>query len=169
MPKQSHLDPALEAKLKSLRLRLEMPDHETLLLKNVPAKRYFSKAHTNLLIKRFDNSLACVVCVDENLNYLGPDADLVRAFSASPRKNGWRILTLGGSLADAETDRRFRLVRRRGKELHERGADRQMDSVMSGRPKGGNAGPKRSWGAPVRPRGQWVRPARAGACGGWPD
>lgn len=98
MPKQSHLDPALEAKLKSLRLRLEMPDHETLLLKNVPAKRYFSKAHTNLLIKRFDNSLACVVCVDENLNYLGPDADLVRAFSASPRKNGWRILTLGGSL-----------------------------------------------------------------------
>ncbi len=27
-----------------------------------------------------------------------------------------------------------------------------MDSVMSGRPQGGNAGPKRSWGAPVRPR-----------------
>ena len=99
MAKQPQLDPALEAKLRHLRLRSEMADQDTLLLKNVPANRqFFSKARTNLLIKRFNQNMSCVVCVDENLDYLGPDPDLVRAFTAGPRQNGWRILTLAGSL-----------------------------------------------------------------------
>lgn len=99
MAKRTDLDPALEAKLRSSHLRLEAPDQDTFVLKNVPANRlYFSKARTNLLIKRFDESMPCLVCVDENLDYSGHDPDLLRAFAASPRKNGWRVLTFGGSL-----------------------------------------------------------------------
>jgi len=99
MPNQFHLVPALEAKLKRLRLRLERTDHDTLVLKNVPANhRYFNKASTNLLIKRFNESMPCVVCVDENLDYAGSDLELARAFAAGPRQNGWRILTFSGAL-----------------------------------------------------------------------
>ncbi len=99
MPNESNLDPALEAKLDRLRLRLELVDQDTLVLKNVPANhRYFSKARTNLLIKRSTAGMPCVVCVDEDLEYAGTDPLLARAFAAGPRQQGWRVLTFGGCL-----------------------------------------------------------------------
>jgi ATP-dependent Clp protease ATP-binding subunit ClpA len=99
MPNKSKLGPAVEAKLKRLHLRLDMADPDTLVLKNVPANHHcFSKARTNLLIKRFNESMPWVVCVDENLNYRGGDAALTHTFGAAILQNGWRVLTFGGSL-----------------------------------------------------------------------
>jgi len=99
MTSESRIEPALEAKLKRLRLRVELPDQDTLTVKRVPANRdSFNKARTNLLIKRSTEGLPCVVCVDEDLEYKGTDPALVQAFAAGPTRQGWRILTFGGSL-----------------------------------------------------------------------
>lgn len=99
MANESTLDPALEAKLKRLRLRWERADPDTLVLKSVPANhRCFSKPRTNLLIKRATEGMPCVVCVDEDLEYNGRDPALARAFAAGPLQQGWRVLTSGGGL-----------------------------------------------------------------------
>jgi ATP-dependent Clp protease ATP-binding subunit ClpA len=99
MPNGAQLEPALEAKLKRLRLRLEMADDDTLVLRNVPANHHcFSKPKTNLLIKRSTEGMPCVVCVDEDLEYAGTDPELARAFAAGPMQQGWRVLTFGGCL-----------------------------------------------------------------------
>jgi len=93
------LEPALEAKLKRLRLRLEPADQDTLVLKNVPASpRHFNKTSTNLLVKRPDADMPCVVCVDEDLEYTGADRLLASAFAAGLTQQGWRVLTFGGCL-----------------------------------------------------------------------
>jgi ATP-dependent Clp protease ATP-binding subunit ClpA len=99
MPNAINLDPALEARLKRMRLRPELPDPDTLTIKNVPANgRCFNKARTNVLIKRSSESMPCVVCVDEDLEYTGADPALVHAFAAAPSQQGWLVLTFGGSL-----------------------------------------------------------------------
>jgi ATP-dependent Clp protease ATP-binding subunit ClpA len=99
MANESTLDPALEAKLKRLRLRLEMADPDTLMVKNVPANHQcFNKPRTNLLIKRATEGMPCVVCVDEDLEYEGSDSALARAFAAGPHQQGWRVLTFSGGL-----------------------------------------------------------------------
>ncbi|MGD0789227.1 MAG: hypothetical protein ABR898_14690 [Terracidiphilus sp.] len=99
MNSECKIEPALEAKLKRLRLRLELPDRDTLTVKSVPAcQRTFNKARTNLLIKRSTEGMPCMVCVDEDLDYLGADQALAQAFAAGPTQQGWRILTFGGSL-----------------------------------------------------------------------
>ncbi len=99
MTSESRIEPALEAKLKRMRLRAELPDLDTLTVKRVPANQdSFSKARTNLLIKRSTEGMPCVVCVDEDLEYLGTDQSLAQAFAAGPTQQGWRILTFGGSL-----------------------------------------------------------------------
>src|ERR1017187_5069049 len=99
MANESNLDPALETKLKKLRLRLELVDHDTLILKNVPANSdHFNKTRTNLLIKRSTENMPCVVCVDEDLEYTGGDQALTSAFAASSTQQGWRVLTMGGCL-----------------------------------------------------------------------
>jgi ATP-dependent Clp protease ATP-binding subunit ClpA len=99
MASEFKLEPALETKLKRLRLRPELPDRDTLALKRVPANRLaFNKASTNLLIKRSAEGMPCVVCVDEDLDYFGEDPALAQAFAAGPTQQGWRILTFGGSL-----------------------------------------------------------------------
>jgi ATP-dependent Clp protease ATP-binding subunit ClpA len=99
MSNGSKLDPVLEAKLKRLRLCLELADQDTLVLKNVPADhRCFSKVRTNLLIKRSNESMFCLVGVDEDLQYTGTDRALVRAFAAGRTQQGWRVLVFGGCL-----------------------------------------------------------------------
>jgi hypothetical protein len=99
MSNESTLDPALEAKLKRMRLRLEAPDQDTLALKRVPAnQRCYNKARTNVLIKRTTEGMPCVVCVDEDLEYQGGDQSLAHAFAAGATQQGWRVLTFGGSL-----------------------------------------------------------------------
>jgi ATP-dependent Clp protease ATP-binding subunit ClpA len=96
---ESNLAPALAAKLKRMRLRLELPDQDTLAVKRVPANQScFNKSRTNLLIKRSTEGMPCVVCVDEDLEYLGTDQTLTHAFASGPTQQGWRILSFGGSL-----------------------------------------------------------------------
>jgi len=92
-------EPALEAKLKRLRLRLERTDQDTLVIRRVPAyRRCFNKARTNLLIRRVTSNTLCVICVDEDLEYTGSDRGLAAAFAAGTLQQGWRVLTFGGGL-----------------------------------------------------------------------
>lgn len=80
-------------KLKQLRVRVEIPDGDTLFLRNVPANnRFFNKARTNLLIKRPREGSPFLVCVDEDLQYTGSDSAVARAFAVAQRQQGWRVL-----------------------------------------------------------------------------
>jgi len=92
---QVSLEEELARKLKHLRVRVEMPDGDTVFLRNVPANdRFFNKPRTNLLIKRPRKGSPFLVCVDEDLQYTGSDGALVRAFNAAHRQQGWRVLLL---------------------------------------------------------------------------
>jgi ATP-dependent Clp protease ATP-binding subunit ClpA len=90
------LDPGLKARLKQLKVRIDNPDADTLLLHNVPAdSRCFSKPRTSVLVKRPRAGLPYLVCVDEDLEYLGPDRELARAFAVADRQQGWRVVPAG--------------------------------------------------------------------------
>jgi ATP-dependent Clp protease ATP-binding subunit ClpA len=86
----------LEDRLKQLRVHVDVPDGDTVLLRNVPANdRFFSKPRTNLLIKRPRQGMPYLICVDEDLDYTGPDSALTRAFVAGHKQQGWRVLSVG--------------------------------------------------------------------------
>jgi hypothetical protein len=62
------LEARLKARLKQLKVRVDTPDEDTLLLRNVPADcRSFSKPQTSVLVKRPRAGLPFLVCVDEDL------------------------------------------------------------------------------------------------------
>jgi ATP-dependent Clp protease ATP-binding subunit ClpA len=95
----SGLEAGLKARLKQLKVRVDKPDDNTLLLRNVPAdSRRFSKARTSLLVKRPRAGLPFLVCVDEDLDYLGPDRELARVFAAADRQQGWRVVSAGSGV-----------------------------------------------------------------------
>ena len=78
------LEPGLKAQLNHFKVRIDSPDEDTLLLRNVPADgRCFSKARTSVLVKRPRAGLPFLVCVDEDLEYMGSDRELARAFAAA--------------------------------------------------------------------------------------
>jgi len=86
----------LENRLKQLRVHVDVPDGDTVLLRNVPANdRFFSKPRTNLLIKRPRRGMPYLICVDEDLDYTGSDSTLARAFVAGQKQQGWRVLSVG--------------------------------------------------------------------------
>jgi ATP-dependent Clp protease ATP-binding subunit ClpA len=86
----------LENRLKQLRVHVDVPDGDTVLLRNVPANdRFFSKPRTNLLIKRPRQGMPYLICVDEDLDYTGSDSALCRAFVAGHKQQGWRVLSVG--------------------------------------------------------------------------
>lgn len=86
----------LEERLKQLRVHVDAPDADTVLLRNVPANdRFFNKPRTNLLIKRPRKGMPYLVCVDEDLGYTGTDSFLARAFVAGHKQQGWRVLFVG--------------------------------------------------------------------------
>jgi ATP-dependent Clp protease ATP-binding subunit ClpA len=90
------LEPGLKARLKQLKVRIDNPDDDTLLLRDVPADaRCFSKPRTSVLVKRPRAGLPFLVCVDEDLEYVGPDRELARAFAAADRRQGWRVVPAG--------------------------------------------------------------------------
>jgi len=92
-------DPGLKARLKQLKVRIDNPDDDTLLLRNVPADSgCFSKPQTSVLVKRPRAGLPFLVCVDEDLEYVGPDRELARAFAAADRQQGWRVVSVGSRL-----------------------------------------------------------------------
>lgn len=93
------LKPGLKARLKQLKVRIDNPDEDTFLLRNVPADaRCFSKAQTSVLVKRPRAGLPFLVCVDEDLDYVGPDRDLARAFAAADCQQGWRVVSAEAGL-----------------------------------------------------------------------
>jgi ATP-dependent Clp protease ATP-binding subunit ClpA len=93
------LEPGLKARLNQLHVRIDNPDDDTLLLRNVPADaRCFSKPQTSVLVKRPRFGLPYLVCVDEDLEYLGPDRELVRVFATADRQHGWRVVSTGSGV-----------------------------------------------------------------------
>ena len=93
-------EPGLKARLKQLKVRIDRTDEDTLLLRNVPADaRRFSKPQTSVLVKRPRAGLPFLVCVDEDLEYVGPDRELARAFAAADRQQGWRVVSVGAGLS----------------------------------------------------------------------
>ena len=83
----------LDEKLRQLRVHVDVPDGDTVLLRNVPANdRFFNKPRTNLLIKRPREGMPYLICVDEDLDYTGTDSALARAFVAGHKQQGWRVL-----------------------------------------------------------------------------
>ncbi|MEK6324268.1 MAG: AAA family ATPase [Acidobacteriota bacterium] len=91
-----NVEQELEERLKQLRVHVDVPDGDTILLRNVPANdRFFSKPRTNLLIKRPREGMPYLICVDEDLDYTGTDSALARAFVAGHKQQGWRVLFVG--------------------------------------------------------------------------
>lgn len=89
------LDARLIDRLTGAGVRVEVKSPDTALLRAVPANdRVFTKARTNLLLTRPRRGLPFLLCVDEDLAYTGDDADLLRAFAAARRQQGWRVLPL---------------------------------------------------------------------------
>jgi ATP-dependent Clp protease ATP-binding subunit ClpA len=98
-------EPGLKARLKQLRVRIDRTDEDTLLLRNVPADaRCFSKPQTSVLVKRPRAGLPFLVCVDEDLEYVGPDRELARLFAAADRQQGWRVVSVGTGLSSHVED-----------------------------------------------------------------
>ena len=80
-------------KLEQSRVRIDMPDDDTLFLRNVPSMiDCFNKPRTNLLVKRAGAGMLFLVCVDEDLEYNGKDRGLARAFTAAHKQQGWRVI-----------------------------------------------------------------------------
>ncbi|MDQ2976164.1 MAG: hypothetical protein M3R69_12240 [Acidobacteriota bacterium] len=80
-------------KLERSLVRIDMPDEDTLFLRNVPSMSdCFNKSHTNLLVKRAGAGVLFLVCVDEDLEYKGRDRGLARAFTAAHKQQGWRVI-----------------------------------------------------------------------------
>lgn len=89
------LQRSLARKLDVLRVRIDVPDQDTVVLRHVPThRRFYNKGATNTLIKRTAPGLPFLVCVDEDLEYLGNDPALSRAFASANRRSGWRTLAL---------------------------------------------------------------------------
>jgi ATP-dependent Clp protease ATP-binding subunit ClpA len=93
------LEPGLKSRLKRLKVRIDNPDDDTLVLRNVPAdSRCFSKPQTSVLVKRPRAGLPFLVCVDEDLEYVGPNRELARAFAAADCQQGWRVVSAGSGV-----------------------------------------------------------------------
>ncbi|HEY7543531.1 MAG TPA: AAA family ATPase [Blastocatellia bacterium] len=95
------LEKTLEKKLRELRVKVETPDGDTVLMRDVPvSEAFFNKPRTNLLIKRPREGMPYVVCVDEDLRYTGSDPSLARAFAGASAEQGWRALYVRADLHD---------------------------------------------------------------------
>jgi ATP-dependent Clp protease ATP-binding subunit ClpA len=120
------LEPTLDAALKRRRVAVCADDPDTLLLRNVPTnRRCFNKTSTNVLLKRLRPGTPLVVCVDEDLEYVGADASLLRAFAAGTRQSGWRAI-----LVDArDRDDLSRVVERALAAVGFDGAEPAIESI----------------------------------------
>ena len=86
---------SLVTRLQELGVRVDVLDGNTVILRNVPANlRFFNKTHTNLLLKRPAEQMPFVACVDEDLEYTGPDQSLHQAFRTGIRRGGWLAILL---------------------------------------------------------------------------
>jgi hypothetical protein len=96
------LEKNLAKRLRDLRVRVETPDGDTVLLRDVPVSEgFFNKPRTNLLVKRPREGMPFVVFVDEDLKYLGSDPQLARAFAGATAEQGWRAVYFSADLKDS--------------------------------------------------------------------
>jgi len=94
------IDRGLATRLRETGVRIDVPDKDTVFLRSVPVNALaFSKPTTNVLVKRPRKGMPFLVCVDEDLNYVGTNPVLARLFAGAVRQEGWRILSLGGESA----------------------------------------------------------------------
>jgi ATP-dependent Clp protease ATP-binding subunit ClpA len=128
------IDRALADRLKRLRVGVGTADDNMIALNNVPANRaFFNKPRTNLLVTRPDAHLPCLTCVDEDLEYTGPDLALARIFAAAVTRDGWRVILVSspvaGSLQEV-VERALRIVGFAGAEpaLESRAGVRSLDA-----------------------------------------
>lgn len=83
------------SRLRQLDVRLDVPDRNTVVLRNVPVNAdYFDNQQTNLLVKRPRAGMPFVVGVNEGLNYTGEDPRLTHAFAAATVQQGWKMLNV---------------------------------------------------------------------------
>lgn len=95
------LERKLMRKLNRMGVGIKVPDGDTAIFRGVPANaQFFSKEATNLLIKRPSSHMPFLVCVDEDLEYVGPDVALNRAFAGGVKREGWRVLSLAAAQQD---------------------------------------------------------------------
>jgi ATP-dependent Clp protease ATP-binding subunit ClpA len=84
----------LADKLTRSGIQVTTPDEDTVRLRGVPLDpKLFSKPRTNLLLRRSPKG-SVLLAVDQDLDYLGPDPVLGRAFASGKRRQNWRIMLL---------------------------------------------------------------------------
>ncbi|NIA13575.1 MAG: hypothetical protein GWP08_05795 [Nitrospiraceae bacterium] len=89
------LERTLENRLTALDINFESRDPNTLVLNAVPVNtRFFNKERTNILVRRLGPAMPFLVCVDEDLKYVGADPALTRTFATGVQRQGWRGLVL---------------------------------------------------------------------------
>jgi ATP-dependent Clp protease ATP-binding subunit ClpA len=94
----TELNPELEGRLQRHRVQVRQPDADTMVLRHVPANRqFFSKARTNLLVRRMRPGLPFVIAVDADLQYRGQDAVMARAFEVGKLQEGWRVISVAAA------------------------------------------------------------------------
>ena len=77
-------------------MHIDVRDTNTVLLRHVPVHAAtFSKARTNLLLKRPAPGMPFLALVDEDLKYVGGDESIKGVFAPGPAEKGWRPLALG--------------------------------------------------------------------------
>src|SRR5579872_4490277 len=93
------LEVGLKARLRRLKVRVDNPDENTFLLHGVPADAAcFTKPTTSVLVKRPRAGLPFLVCVDEDLEYTGPDTTIARTFATAGRDRGWLVVSAGSGV-----------------------------------------------------------------------
>ena len=89
------LEPALKDRLTALDIEPESRDPNTLILNAVPVNPgFFNKERTNILIRRLGPGMPFLVCVDEDLKYVGDDPALTHTFAQGVQRQGWRGLVM---------------------------------------------------------------------------
>ncbi len=87
--------------LDRMHARVDVPDGDTVILRDVPANRdVYSKGATNVLLKRAGRSMPFMICVDADLEYTGEDRAIARLFARGVKRRGWRTLYMGRAAAD---------------------------------------------------------------------
>jgi len=84
---------SLLTELRGRGIRVEHPDGDTVILRQLPL-RGFNKPATNLLLKRPGADRQFVALVDQDLEYLGSENSIKAAFAQAPVQGGWRPLVV---------------------------------------------------------------------------
>ena len=89
------LPKSLLKELRDRRVGVSVLDADTLMLRQVPIREdMFSKATTNLLVKRPSPGKPYLALVDEGLKYIGADRDVRTVLPGDCVRQGWRALSL---------------------------------------------------------------------------